>query len=60
VKPIRVNAWGGRKKGARITLTREKEFLARKLKAEGRSVASIARNLGIARKTVYVALSRAG
>jgi DNA invertase Pin-like site-specific DNA recombinase len=50
--------WGGRKTGTRITLTKEKEALARKLKAEGQSVASIARNLGIARKTVYVALSR--
>jgi DNA invertase Pin-like site-specific DNA recombinase len=50
--------WGGRKAGTRITLTEEKETLARKLKAEGQSVASIARNLGIARKTVYVALAR--
>jgi DNA-binding CsgD family transcriptional regulator len=49
---------GGRKAGTRITLTAEKETLARKLKAEGQSVASIARNLGIARKTVYVALAR--
>jgi DNA invertase Pin-like site-specific DNA recombinase len=52
--------WGGRKPGSRITLTAEKEALARKLKKEGQSVASIARNLGIARKTVYVALARAG
>ena len=50
--------WGGRKQGTRITLTKEKEALARKLRAEGQSVASIARNLGIARKTVYVALAR--
>jgi len=50
--------WGGRKTGTRITLTEEKEALARKLKSEGQSVASIARNLGIARKTVYVALGR--
>jgi DNA invertase Pin-like site-specific DNA recombinase len=50
--------WGGRQQGTRITLTEEKEVLARKLKAEGQSVASIARNLGIARKTVYVALKR--
>jgi DNA invertase Pin-like site-specific DNA recombinase len=52
--------WGGRKAGIRITLTAEKEALARKLKREGQSVASIARNLGLARKTIYVALSRAG
>jgi DNA invertase Pin-like site-specific DNA recombinase len=51
--------WGGRKAGIRITLTEEKEALARKLKAQGESVASIARSLGIARKTVYVALRRA-
>jgi DNA invertase Pin-like site-specific DNA recombinase len=51
--------WGGRKPGSRITLTAEKEALARKLKKEGQSVASIARNLGLARKTVYVALARA-
>ena len=50
--------WGGRKTGTRITLTEEKEALARKLRSEGQSVASIARNLGIARKTVYVALGR--
>jgi DNA invertase Pin-like site-specific DNA recombinase len=50
--------WGGRKTGTRITLTKEKETLARRLKAEGHTVASIARNLGIARKTVYVALKR--
>jgi DNA invertase Pin-like site-specific DNA recombinase len=51
--------WGGRKPGTRITLTKEKETLARKLKAEGEKVAKIARTLGIARKTVYVALKRA-
>ena len=51
--------WGGRKVGTRITLTAEKEALARKLKADGQSVASIGRTLGIARKTVYVALARA-
>jgi DNA invertase Pin-like site-specific DNA recombinase len=52
--------WGGRKVGTRITLTEEKEQLCQKLRAEGQSVASIARNLGIARKTVYVALRRQG
>lgn len=50
--------WGGRKLGTRITLTEEKEKLARKLKAEGESVTSIARALGLARKTVYEALRR--
>jgi DNA invertase Pin-like site-specific DNA recombinase len=50
--------WGGRNTGTRITLTMEKELLARKLKDDGHSVVSIARNLGISRKTVYVALAR--
>jgi DNA invertase Pin-like site-specific DNA recombinase len=50
--------WGGRNIGTRITLTEEKELLARKLKEDGHSVVSIARNLGISRKTVYVALAR--
>jgi DNA invertase Pin-like site-specific DNA recombinase len=50
--------WGGRKTGTRITLTEEKEKLAQKLKTEGQSIASIARNLGLARKTIYAALAR--
>lgn len=50
--------WGGRKVGQRITLTAEKEELARKLKADGMPVAGIARNLGLSRKTVYIALRR--
>jgi predicted transcriptional regulator len=49
---------GALEAGTRITLTAEKEKLARKLKAEGYSVTSIARNLGLARETVYVALAR--
>jgi DNA invertase Pin-like site-specific DNA recombinase len=50
--------WGGRKTGTRISLTAEKEALCRQLKAQGTKVAEIARALGIARKTVYVALKR--
>ena len=50
--------WGGRKAGCRITLTVEKEILCRTLKTNGESVASIARNLGLSRKTVYEALRR--
>jgi DNA invertase Pin-like site-specific DNA recombinase len=50
--------WGGRKPGQRITLTEEKEEFCRKLKAEGHPIASIARNLGLSRPTVYEALSR--
>ena len=48
--------WGGRAKGVRITLTKEKEHLCQKMKAEGNKVAYIARSLGLSRKTVYVAL----
>ena len=48
--------WGGRPKGIRITLTKEKEHLCQKMKAEGNKVAFIARSLGLSRKTVYVAL----
>ena len=48
--------WGGRMKGVRISLTKEKEHLCRKMKAEGNKVAFIARSLGLSRKTVYVAL----
>ena len=51
--------WGGRNKGTRISLTVEREKQAQKMKADGNSVASISRTLGIARKTVYVALARA-
>ena len=50
--------WGGRKLGTRITLTQEKERLAKQMKASGETVASIARNLHLSRKTVYQALSR--
>ena len=48
--------WGGRTKGTRISLTKEKEHLCQKMKAEGNQVAFIARSLGLSRKTVYVAL----
>ena len=48
--------WGGRTKGTRISLTKEKEHLCKKMKAEGNQVAFIARSLGLSRKTVYVAL----
>lgn len=48
--------WGGRAKGTRISLTKEKEQLCKKMKNEGQKVAYIARSLGLSRKTVYVAL----
>ena len=48
--------WGGRMKGVRITLTKEKEHLCQKMKAEGQKKAIIARSLELSRKTLYVAL----
>jgi DNA invertase Pin-like site-specific DNA recombinase len=50
--------WGGRKHGTRITLTLEKEKLARKLRADGTNVIEIARTLRLSRKTIYTALKR--
>jgi len=51
--------WGGRKTGTRVKLTLEKEQLIQRLHADGATVASIARNVGLTRKTVYRALDRA-
>lgn len=50
--------WGGRKAGTRIKLTEEKERLIHQLHGEGKPVASIARLVGLTRKTVYRALDR--
>jgi DNA invertase Pin-like site-specific DNA recombinase len=52
--------WGGRKAGTRVKLTEEKEAVIRQLHGEGKSVAAIARLVGLTRKTVYRALGRAG
>ncbi|HZT83256.1 MAG TPA: hypothetical protein VFA26_23705 [Gemmataceae bacterium] len=52
--------WGGRRAGTRVRLTEEKEALIRRLHGEGRAVASIARLVGLTRKTVDRALRRAG
>lgn len=49
--------WGGRKPGTRITLTKEKERLVRKLAKEGEKKAVIARQVGLSRKSVYKALA---
>lgn len=48
--------WGGRKAGTRVTLTAEKEGTIRELRAGGRSVAEIARVVGLGRQSVYRAL----
>ncbi len=52
--------WGGRKAGTRVRLTEEKEDVIRQLRGQGKSVAFIARTVGLTRKTVYRALSRSG
>ena len=51
-------AWGGRKAGTRVRLTLEKETVIGQLRSEGKSVASIARLVGLTRKTVYKAIKR--
>jgi DNA invertase Pin-like site-specific DNA recombinase len=51
--------WGGRKAGTRVKLTEEKEAVIRQLHGQGKAVASIARTVGLTRKTVYRALGRA-
>jgi DNA invertase Pin-like site-specific DNA recombinase len=51
--------WGGRKAGTRVRLTEEKEAVIRQLHEQGMPVASIARTVGLTRKTVYRALGRA-
>ena len=50
--------WGGRKPGTRVKLTEEKEHLIHQLHGEGTPVASIARVVGLTRKTIYRALDR--
>lgn len=51
--------WGGRRTGTRVRLTEEKEAVIRQLHEQGKPVASIARTVGLTRKTVYRALGRA-
>jgi DNA invertase Pin-like site-specific DNA recombinase len=51
--------WGGRRPGTRVKLTEEKEAIIHQLHAQGVTVASIARTVGLTRKTVYRALNRA-
>ena len=49
--------WGGRKKGQRYRLTPEKLQAVKGLLTEGLSKAEIARQLRIARSTVYEAIT---
>lgn len=46
-------SWGGRKTGTRVKLTTEKEHAIRQLHEQGKSIASIARTVGLTRKTIY-------
>lgn len=50
--------WGGRRPGTRVRLTVEKESLIRQLRAQGKQIATIARLVGLTRKTIYKALQR--
>lgn len=45
--------WGGRKKGVRVKLTKEKEAAIRSMKERGTPIAQITRAVGVARNTVY-------
>ena len=49
--------WGGSEKGRRVKVTRLHEETIRRLKADGASVAAIARTVGLSRPTVYSILS---
>lgn len=51
--------WGGRKAGARVKVTEEKERLVLELRARGQGPAAIARAVGLSRKHVYTILGRA-
>lgn len=52
-------SWGGRKAGTRVRLTEEKEAVIHHLHDQGKTVASIARMVGLTRRTIYKALRRA-
>ena len=49
--------WGGSKPGRRVKVTDLHEETIRRLKADGVSVAAIARTVGLSRPTVYAVLS---
>ncbi|MFO0801198.1 MAG: recombinase family protein [Gemmataceae bacterium] len=52
--------WGGRRKGTRVKVTEEKEGAIIAMHRERRRVSSIARTVGVTRKTVYAVLERHG
>ena len=45
--------WGGSKRGRRISITDEQVAMVRRLKAEGESIAAIARTVRLSRPSVY-------
>lgn len=51
--------WGGSRKGRRLKVTAEQVVLIHELRAEGRTVAAIARATGLSRPTVYRSLGQA-
>ena len=48
--------WGGGKPGRRVRLSEEKEKAIRRLYADGKAIAEIARVVGLSRPTIYKAL----
>ena len=50
--------WWGRKAGTRVKVTEEKESVLLAMYRDKRPIASIARTVGLTRKTVYAVLSR--
>ena len=48
--------WGGSEKGRRVKVTPELEAKAKRLRAEGRKISHIAREMGLSRPTIYKVL----
>ncbi len=48
--------WGGSKPGRRVKVTPQKARTVQQLKADGESIAAIARTVGLSRPTVYSVL----
>ncbi len=48
--------WGGSQKGRRIKVTPEQVETVQRLREEGRSIAAIARSVGLSRPTIYAIL----
>jgi DNA invertase Pin-like site-specific DNA recombinase len=48
--------WGGSEKGRRVKVTPEQVETVQRLREEGRSIAAIARSVGLSRPTIYAIL----